>query len=745
MKSAIKVDGRELAAALVPAAAFGLVLGLAGWLLAATLEPSERATLWGLLEPRLALLIMLWFLASLVGGVALRLAWKRFGAVPGQMAERLQVLAASSEDRLLEPDSGRATAGARALAAAVNALVRQRQALRSEMAERVAKASREVDLERSRLAALMAELTESVVVCNLDGRILLFNARARLQLRKLADAAGSTRIGGVDPVALGRSIYALLDRRLVAHAIEAVQQRLARGAAHPTAQFVTGTASGQLLRVQLAPVRDIAAGAREADALAEAPAAEAALNGFVLMLENITREIAESGERDLLLHGLTEGSRSSVGNLQAAVELLDEPDLDAPTRERFLGVIREEIGALAKRLNDAAAASAAALKTRWPLEDMLGADLAAAAARRIEAACESRVQLAEIDAAVWLRVESFSMIQALVHLAVRLEQGWGPMRMQLRLAPAEQAAERAQLDLVFPVQPMSTETVVAWETEALEGTAGPAALTLRDVVQRHGGAFWFERERARQRAFFRFLVPLAVEAAPLDPGALMRPGSRPEFYDFDLFGHADVAHGELGARSLAALTYTVFDTETTGLEPSAGDEIIQIGAVRIQAGKLRRQDSFEQLVDPHRPLSEAGITIHGIRPEMLQGQPAIGDVLPAFHGFAADSVLVAHNAAFDMRFLQLKEAATGVRFEMPVLDTLLLSAVLHPQQESHRLESIAERLGVPVLGRHNAMGDAIVTAEVFLKMIPLLEAAGITTLAQALEASRQTYLARVSY
>jgi DNA polymerase-3 subunit epsilon len=404
------------------------------------------------------------------------------------------------------------------------------------------------------------------------------------------------------------------------------------------------------------------------------------------------------------------------------------------------------------RLQAAAAENAALLEQRWPLEDMLGSDFVAAAVRRLQAESGLTAVAEEVDAELWLKVESYSLIRSLVHLARRLAEAYDVPRVTLRLGAAErQGLGRAQLDLAFPVLAMNTETVVGWESEPLqgdddEGTPTGGVLTLRDVVQRHDGAFWFERERARQEGRFRFLLPLAGEAAALEPAAFARADSRPEFYDFDLFAARALPPGDaLGEQRLVDLTYTVFDTETTGLAPSEGDRIIQIGATRIVAGKLRRQETFEQLVDPQRPLPEAGIAIHGIRPEMLAGQPTQREVLPAFHAFAHDAVLVAHNAAFDMRFLQLAETDAGVRFEQPVLDTLLLSAVVHPQQDNHSLEAIARRLGVTVLGRHTALGDAMVTAEIFLKMIPLLRSLGIETLGEAMAASQETYLARLKY
>jgi DNA polymerase III subunit epsilon len=126
------------------------------------------------------------------------------------------------------------------------------------------------------------------------------------------------------------------------------------------------------------------------------------------------------------------------------------------------------------------------------------------------------------------------------------------------------------------------------------------------------------------------------------------------------------------------------------------------------------------------------------------GSPSIEEVLPLFARFAQGTVLVGHNVAFDLRFLELKEARTGVRFTQPVLDTLLLSAVVSPDDEDHSLEAMAARLGASVVGRHTALGDAILTGEIFLKQVSLLSAQGLHTLGDVREAARQSYLARVS-
>ncbi len=698
-------------------------------LIGSAMEAQEREAVLQTVGDRLVLMVLTWAAGMAAIGWGLK-RWFDLWVTPSvQLAEEAQVLLKTDVVRELQPKGNAET---KVLVGLFNQLVGQREALRHEMDARVREAAQGIEQEKGRLAALMSELTQSVVVCNLDGRILLYNNRARMQFRALSQAPGVA--GGAELIGLGRSIYGMFDRKLVAHALENIQQRMARGAAQPSAQFVTTTPAGQLLRVQMAPVRSPG----------DASDPATALTGFVLMLDNITREFEAESAKDQVLHTLTERSRAALANMQAALEMLDYPDLEPAMRERFLGVIRDETGALSQRIGDLEAGSADSLKTRWPLEDMLGADFATAVGKRIEVATSLNASAAEIDESVWLRIESFSLMQALVYLTSRLADEFEVRFVQLRLQPALGSPDKAWLDLIWSGQAMSTETVMSWEMDPMKVGGETLRLTVRDVVERHNGAFWFERERVRHQAFFRFLLPLAKPQEPVEAPGLLPTDARPEYYDFDLFKTTEQTRS-MDERLLSELSYTVFDTETTGLNPSQGDEIIQIGAARLVNNKLLKQECFEQLVNPGRPIPPATIPIHGIHPEMVVGQPRIDEVLPAFHAFAQDTVLVAHNAAFDMRFLQLKEQQTGLVFDHPVLDTLLLSAVVHPNQDSHRLEAIAERFNITVVGRHTALGDAMVTAEVMLRLIPLLAQQGIHTLGQAREAAQKTYYARLKY
>ncbi len=209
------------------------------------------------------------------------------------------------------------------------------------------------------------------------------------------------------------------------------------------------------------------------------------------------------------------------------------------------------------------------------------------------------------------------------------------------------------------------------------------------------------------------------------------------FYVFDLFEQSELDAG--WERSLAKVDYVVFDTETTGLRPSEGDRIVQIAGLRIVSGRLLREECFDCLAHPGRPIPRASTNIHGITDDMVAPAPRLADVVRSFREYCAEAVLVAHNASFDMKFLELMREEAAVAFDQPVLDTLLLSLLLHPEEQSHTLDAITRRFGVEVQARHTALGDTIATAEVFVRMIEMLSARGISTLREALEASNRIY------
>ncbi|WP_300454372.1 exonuclease domain-containing protein [Accumulibacter sp.] len=723
---------RKLVLAAVTLCLFVLVLVLASAGLMAASEAGGRT-----IEERVVALAVLALVAAALACWVLARLYHRYVGATLRLAEELAAKAAHSGLRL--PEQG--AEELRALAQAANQLLAVRDTLERDVAERVREARASLEEERSRLAALMADLSQSVVVCNLDGRVLLYNQRAKQELSAGADGSTGELLG------LGRSIYTVFDRALIEHALERLQQASRDQASGESrkligsAQFVTATRSGRLMRTHMSPVLG-------GEGQHAARVGGYSITGFVLVLDDVTTTNERHARRDALIQSLIEGGRGPLGSIRAAAEMLaDFSDMPPRQRDRFLNVIRDEAKVLSAQLENAEGAFSKDLRERWLLEEILGAELLEVAARRIGERRPSErralaVKTEEVDEDLWVRVDSFGLLQALRYLALRLQDEYQVREVRLSLT---RSGQLAQLDLSWLGTFMNNETAMSWLQDPMTGGGESSPLSVVDVIERCNGEIWFQRVRVSHRAIFRTMLPAA--AAPKDlPRTIVAADEddRPEFYDFDIFSWSGVSH-ELDDRPLVELSYTIFDTETTGLQPSQGDEIIQIGATRIVNRRLLRHECFDQLIDPRCNLSPQSVEVHGITRELLVGQPTIEVVLPQFQAFCADTVLVGHNAAFDMRFLQLKEKQTGVRFEQPVLDTLLLSAVLHPNQSSHRLEAIAERLGVSVFGRHTALGDAMVTGEVFLKMLPLLAEMGITTLRQAREASEKTYHARLKY
>jgi DNA polymerase-3 subunit epsilon len=238
------------------------------------------------------------------------------------------------------------------------------------------------------------------------------------------------------------------------------------------------------------------------------------------------------------------------------------------------------------------------------------------------------------------------------------------------------------------------------------------------------------------------------EAAPWSRGAGFTSGDGgappeelPEFYDFSLLDEVE-RHVSAADRSrpLGGLECTVLDVETTGLDPARGDRIVSIACVRVRNGVVRPAEMLDVLVNPGRAIPPESTRIHGITDDRVARAPALEAVLPEVLRFAEGTVLVGHHVWFDLSFLRMATDRLGLApltDAHPVLDTRLLSEIVHGPLERHDLEAVCLRLGVAPRGRHSALGDALATAEILTRLAELLQRRGIETLGEALRQMRR--------
>jgi DNA polymerase III epsilon subunit family exonuclease len=175
------------------------------------------------------------------------------------------------------------------------------------------------------------------------------------------------------------------------------------------------------------------------------------------------------------------------------------------------------------------------------------------------------------------------------------------------------------------------------------------------------------------------------------------------------------------------LSFTVVDVETTGLDPSAGDRICEIALLRAdQGGEVAR---LESLVQPFRPMTPGSSAVNGITDAMLIGAPPFAVVLPGVRELLHNTVLVAHNAAFDLSFLRQEFRAAGYTLPpLAVVDTLVLAQARY-RFAHNSLQAIAEALGIPSTVRHRAMADVLTTWQILQRFLEDFRQQGPVTLA----------------
>jgi DNA polymerase-3 subunit epsilon len=550
---------------------------------------------------------------------------------------------------------------------------------RARVNDAVAIATASAETEKARLGAILNDLHEGVVVCNMKHQVVLYNQIA----------LGLLHVSG--QMGLGRTLFGLVSKEPVLHILDVLLHRPRNSL--DNAPFITGSIDGRsLLQGRMSLVR-----------------AQDEITGYVITFNDVTDSVAALAKRDALL-------REVIDSLRDPVERLNDPAHDP-------AVASQDISAALERVTKGYRSLVAGW---WPMSDLYSADLFDFVIRRLE---NSGLKVAMTGLPIWLHGDSHSLVLALDALVRAIAKGTGADEIDLA---AEAEGSHGWICIAWRGARVDDDSLIGWQKTTISQALG--GMTVRDVMLHHTREDLVE-EAVDGVVTLRIALSLGREGQDCIAEVEQLP-PRPEFFDFNLLAQAQA--GDMGAVRLRDLTYVVFDTETTGLRPSQGDQIVSIAGVRIVNGRILTGESFNRIVNPGRPIPPESIVFHGITDEMVVDKPPLSVVLPQFKAYSADSVLVAHNAAFDMKFIRMRENDCGLSFDNTVLDTMLLSSYVDGTPEGQSLDAIADRYGINVTDRHTALGDSLVTAAVLLRLIDALEAKGIVTLDDAMTTLNMT-------
>ena len=302
---------------------------------------------------------------------------------------------------------------------------------------------------------------------------------------------------------------------------------------------------------------------------------------------------------------------------------------------------------------------------------------------------EDAEMLSMVKKGMWVKVRGSVQNDTFMRDLVMMANDIHEIRPKVRMDTAPEGEKRVELHLHSRMSQMdSAATISSYVAQAKKWGHKAIAITDHAVVQSFPEAL-----RASKENDIKMLY--GMEAYLVNDGVPIAYNS---------------AH-----RLLAEDTFIVFDVETTGLS-AIYDSIIELAAVKIHDGEII--DRFESFANPHRTLSAFIIELTGITDDMVKDAPEVEEVLRKFHDWTGEATLVAHNASFDMGFINTGYQKIGLgKAENPVIDTLELARFLYPQFTNHRLNTLAKRFDIELVDHHRAIYDAEATGYLMLKLL----------------------------
>ncbi len=178
----------------------------------------------------------------------------------------------------------------------------------------------------------------------------------------------------------------------------------------------------------------------------------------------------------------------------------------------------------------------------------------------------------------------------------------------------------------------------------------------------------------------------------------------------------------LRALAIQDAIFTVLDTETTGLSVNEGHKIVSVGAIKIKNYQLIENEILDELINPEREIPFASRNIHYISDDQVKDKPNIYQLEKKINNFLESTILVGHNVDFDIGFIKKNAARTSLATtvkRIASIDTILLAAGLYPSLESYELSFLCDHFRIKTFDqiRHSALGDAVITARLFLFLL----------------------------